>query len=50
MITIVSLTRRVVNQALRWTALSGAAIIMGQAPVLAGDSVSVLMKVMTLVR
>ena len=44
MITIVSLTRRVVNQALRWTALSGAAIIMGQAPVLAGDSVSVLMK------
>jgi quercetin dioxygenase-like cupin family protein len=44
MITIVSLTRRVVNQALQWTALSGAAIIMGQAPVLAGDSVSVLMK------
>ena len=44
MTTIVSLTRRVVNQALQWTALSGAAIIMGQTPVLAGDSVSMLMK------
>ena len=44
MLTIVSSTRRVVNQALQWTALSGAAIILAQEPVLAGDNVSVLMK------
>jgi quercetin dioxygenase-like cupin family protein len=41
---IASSTRRVVKQALQWTALAGAALIMGQVPVLAGDSVSVLMK------
>jgi quercetin dioxygenase-like cupin family protein len=39
-----SITRRVVKQALQWTALAGAVLVMGQAPVLAGDSVSVLMK------
>ena len=44
MMTIPSSTLRVVKQALTWTALAGAAIITGQAPVLAGDSVSVLMK------
>ena len=44
MMTIACFTRRVVKQALPWTALAGAALIMGQAPVLAGDSVSVLMK------
>ena len=44
MMTTPSLTFRVVKQALQWTTLAGAAIIMGQAPVLAGDSVSVLMK------
>jgi quercetin dioxygenase-like cupin family protein len=44
MMTIASFTRRVVKQALPWTALAGAALIMGQTPVLAGDSVSVLMK------
>jgi len=36
--------RRVVRQALQWTTLAGAAIIMGESPLLAGDSVSVLMK------
>ena len=36
--------RRVVKQALQWTTLAGAAIIMGELPLLAGDSVSVLMK------
>ena len=44
MLMIASFTRRVVKQALPWTALAGAAIIMGQVPVLAGDSVSLLMK------
>ena len=37
MLMIASFTRRVVKQALPWTALAGAAIIMGQVPVLAGD-------------
>ena len=44
MMTIASFIRRVVKQALQWAALVGAALIMGQASVLAGDSVSVLMK------
>jgi quercetin dioxygenase-like cupin family protein len=44
MMTIASFTLRVVKQALQWTALVGAALIVGQAPVLAGDSISVLMK------
>jgi quercetin dioxygenase-like cupin family protein len=44
MMTIASFARRMVKQALQWTALAGAALIMGQAPALAGDSVSVLMK------
>ena len=44
MMTIASSTRTVVKQALQWTALAGAALIMGQAPALAEDAVSVLMK------
>lgn len=44
MMTIPSSTLGVVKRALTWTALDGAAIITGQAPVLAGDSISVLMK------
>ena len=44
MMTIASFVRRMVKQALQWTALAGAALTMGQAPALAGDSVSVLMK------
>ncbi len=44
MMTIASFARRMVKQALKWTALAGAALTMGQAPALAGDSVSVLMK------
>jgi quercetin dioxygenase-like cupin family protein len=44
MMTIPSSTRRVVKQVLQWTALAGAALIMGQAPALAEDAVSVLMK------
>jgi quercetin dioxygenase-like cupin family protein len=44
MMTIASSTRRVVKQALKWTALAGTALIMGQAPALAEDTVSVLMK------
>ena len=44
MMTIASCTRRVVKQALYWTALAGAFLVMGQVTVLAGDSVSVLMK------
>lgn len=44
MTTMASITRRVVKQGLQWTTLAGTAIIIGQAPVLAGDSVSVLMK------
>ena len=43
MMTIASSTCRVVKQVLQWTALAGAALIMGQAPALAEDSVSVLM-------
>jgi len=42
--TMACVTTRVVKQALQWMALAGAAIIMGQVPVLAGDSVSLLMK------
>jgi quercetin dioxygenase-like cupin family protein len=34
----------VVKQALKWMALAGAVLVMGQAPALAEDSVSVLMK------
>jgi quercetin dioxygenase-like cupin family protein len=44
MMTIASSTRRVVKQALQWTALAGATLVMGQATALAEDSVSVLMK------
>ena len=44
MMTIASSTRRVVKQALKWTALAGTVLVMGQAPALAEDSVSVLMK------
>jgi quercetin dioxygenase-like cupin family protein len=44
MMTIASSTRRVVKQALKWMALAGAVLVMGQAPALAEDSVSVLMK------
>jgi quercetin dioxygenase-like cupin family protein len=44
MMTMAHSTHRVVNQVLQWTALAGAALIMGQAPALAEDSVSVLMK------
>jgi quercetin dioxygenase-like cupin family protein len=44
MMTIASSTRRVVKQALKWTALAGTVLVMGQGPALAEDSVSVLMK------
>lgn len=44
MMTILSSTRTVVKQAQKWTALAGTALIMGQAPALAEDAVSVLMK------
>jgi len=44
MITIASATLRIVKQLLQGTALTGAALIMGQAPSLAEDAVSVLMK------
>ncbi len=44
MMTIASSIRRVVKQALKWMALAGAVLVMGQAPALAEDSVSVLMK------
>ena len=47
MMTIASSTRStcgIVKQVLQWTALGGAALIMGQASALAEDSVSVLMK------
>ena len=42
--TIASATLRIVKQLLHGTALTGAALIMGQAPALAEDAVSVLMK------
>jgi len=42
--TIASATLRMVKQLLQGTALTGAALIMGQAPALAEDAVSVLMK------
>src|SRR5512140_338720 len=42
--TIISATLRMAKQVLPWTTLAGAALIMGQAPALAGDAVSVLMK------
>lgn len=44
MMTIASSTNRVVKQVLQWTALAGAALIMGQATALAEDTVSILMK------
>jgi quercetin dioxygenase-like cupin family protein len=44
MMTMASATRRMVKQVLQGTALAGAALIMGQVPALAEDSVSVLMK------
>jgi quercetin dioxygenase-like cupin family protein len=44
MMTIASATLRMVEQVLPWTALAGAALIMAQAPALAEDAVSVLMK------
>jgi quercetin dioxygenase-like cupin family protein len=37
-------TRIVMKQILQWTALAGAFLLMGQATVLAGETVSVLMK------
>ena len=42
--TIASATLRMVKQVLQGTALTRAALIMGQAPALAEDAVSVLMK------
>jgi quercetin dioxygenase-like cupin family protein len=42
--TSASATLRMVKQVLQGTALTGAALIMGQAPALAEDAVSVLMK------
>ena len=42
--TVGSATLRMVKQLLQGTALTGAALIMGQAPALAEDAVSVLMK------
>lgn len=44
MMTSASSTRTVVKQALKWTALAGAILVLGQATALAEDSVSVLMK------
>lgn len=44
MMTIASSTRIVVKQALKWTVLAGAILVMGQATALGEDSVSVLMK------
>ena len=44
MMTMTSCTCTRAKRALQWTALAGAVLVMGQAPVLAGDSVSVLMK------
>ena len=44
MMTMAHSPHRVVKQVLQWTALAGVALIMGQAPALAEDSVSVLMK------
>ena len=44
MMTIASSTCRVVKQVLQWTALAGTVLVMGQAPALAEDSVSVLMQ------
>jgi quercetin dioxygenase-like cupin family protein len=44
MMTIASSTRRVVKQTLKCMTLAGAVLVMGQAPALAEDSVSVLMK------
>lgn len=44
MMSIASSTSRVVKQALQWTVLAGAVLVMGQTTALAEDSVSVLMK------
>jgi quercetin dioxygenase-like cupin family protein len=44
MMTIASATLRMVKQLLQGTAFTGAGLIMGQAPALAEDAVSVLMK------
>lgn len=44
MMTIASSTRIVVKQALKWTVLAGAILVMGQATALGENSVSVLMK------
>ena len=44
MTTIAFSTRIVMKQVLQWTALTGAFLIMGQATVSAGETVSVLMK------
>jgi quercetin dioxygenase-like cupin family protein len=44
MMTVGSATLRMVKQLLQGTALTGAALIMGQAPALAEDAVSVLMR------
>jgi len=44
MMTITFSTRTVVKQALQWTVLAGAVLVMGQATALAEDTVSELMK------
>ena len=44
MMTLASATLRMVKQVLQGTALTGVALIMGQAPAFAEDAVSVLMK------
>jgi hypothetical protein len=44
MMTIAFSIRILLKQVLQWTALAGAFLIMGQATVLAGETVSVLMK------
>lgn len=44
MMTIAWSIRTVVQQVLKWTALAGATLVMGQATALAEESVSVLMK------
>ena len=44
MMTIASFIRTVARQTLQWTALAGTALVLGQTPAMAEDTVSVLMK------
>jgi quercetin dioxygenase-like cupin family protein len=44
MMTIASSVKAAVKQALKWTTLAGAALVMGQATVSAEETVSILMK------